>query len=66
MTPLSRSAVAELAAPAGVDGEELYLKTAGNAFFVTEVLASGDHAIPHTVVDAVLARTSRLAPRHEL
>lgn len=62
VTPLSQAAVAELAAPAGVDPAELYLKTAGNAFFVTEILATGDGAIPPTVVDAVLARTARLSP----
>jgi DNA-binding CsgD family transcriptional regulator len=60
VAPLSRSAVAQLATPAGVDSEELYLKTAGNPFFVTEILATGDDALPHTVVDAVLARTARL------
>ena len=57
--PLSRSAVAELAAPVGVDADELYFSTAGNAFFVTEVLAAGAGEIPRTVVDAVLARTAR-------
>jgi DNA-binding CsgD family transcriptional regulator/tetratricopeptide (TPR) repeat protein len=60
--PLSAAAVAELAAPSGLDGVELYRKTAGNAFFVTEVLASGDGAIPRTVQDAVLARVARLSP----
>jgi DNA-binding CsgD family transcriptional regulator len=57
---LSKEAVAALAAPAGVDAEELYLTTTGNPFFVTEVLATGDGTIPHTVVDAVLARIARL------
>src|ERR1700694_5555762 len=60
--PLSAAAVTELAAPSGLDGAELYRKTAGNAFFVTEVLASGDGAIPRTVQDAVLARVARLSP----
>ena len=60
--PLSRAAVAELAASAGVDADELYRKTGGNPFFVTEVLATGDGSIPHTVVDAVLARIARLSP----
>jgi DNA-binding CsgD family transcriptional regulator/tetratricopeptide (TPR) repeat protein len=59
--PLSKAAVAELAAPTGVDADALYLKTAGNPFFVTEILATGDGAIPHTVVDAVLARIARLS-----
>ncbi len=57
---LSAGAVAQLAAPHGVDPRDLYAKTAGNPFFVTEVLASGDDRIPETVRDAVLARASRL------
>jgi DNA-binding CsgD family transcriptional regulator/tetratricopeptide (TPR) repeat protein len=60
--PLSAVAVAELAAPFGLDGVELHRQTGGNAFFVTEVLASGDGAIPRTVQDAVLARVGRLSP----
>jgi DNA-binding CsgD family transcriptional regulator len=59
--PLSRAAVTELAARAGFDPDALYLKTAGNAFFVTEILATGDGSIPPTVVDAVLARIARLS-----
>ena len=62
VAPLSRSAVTILAASAGVDPEELYRKTSGNAFFVTEILAAGDGPIPHSVVDAVLARMARLTP----
>jgi DNA-binding CsgD family transcriptional regulator len=58
---LSAAAVTALARPAGVDPEDLYRKTAGNAFFVTEALASGDsEEIPSTVRDAVLARAARL------
>src|ERR1700730_933390 len=60
--PLSEDAVPELAAPSGFDAVELYRKTAGNAFFVTEVLASGDGADPQTGQDAVLARVARLSP----
>jgi DNA-binding CsgD family transcriptional regulator/tetratricopeptide (TPR) repeat protein len=60
---LSSNAVAVLAAKAGRDAEELYSKTAGNPFFVTEVLASeGEERIPSTVRDAVLARAARLSP----
>jgi DNA-binding CsgD family transcriptional regulator/tetratricopeptide (TPR) repeat protein len=59
--PLSVAAVTELAASSGLDATDLYRKTAGNAFFVTEVLASGDGAIPRTVHDAVLARVARLS-----
>ena len=60
--PLSKAAVAALAEPAGVDAEELYLKTTGNPFFVTEILASGEGSIPPTILDAVLARIARLSP----
>ena len=38
--PLSAAAVAAMAGPAGVDSEDLFRKTAGNPFFVTEILAS--------------------------
>jgi DNA-binding CsgD family transcriptional regulator/tetratricopeptide (TPR) repeat protein len=57
---LSPAAVAELARSQGVDPDELYRKTEGNPFFVTEVLASGESLIPSTVRDAVLARAARL------
>jgi DNA-binding CsgD family transcriptional regulator len=59
--PLSQGAVAELAAAGEVDAVELYRLTNGNPFFVTEVLASGNGAIPPTVRDAVLARAARLS-----
>jgi DNA-binding CsgD family transcriptional regulator len=58
--PLSLDAVAELAGSAEVDAVELHRLTGGNPFFVTEVLASGNGAIPPTVRDAVLARAARL------
>jgi DNA-binding CsgD family transcriptional regulator/tetratricopeptide (TPR) repeat protein len=59
--PLSPAAVATLAEPHGVNPDELYKKTEGNPFFVTEVLAAGEHEIPDTVRDAVLARAARLS-----
>jgi DNA-binding CsgD family transcriptional regulator len=62
LEPLSPLAVAALAEPHGVDAEELYRKTEGNPFFVTEVLAAGDGEIPDTVRDAVLSRAARLSP----
>ena len=37
---LSPEAVARLAEPNGIDSEDLYRKTGGNPFFVTEVLAA--------------------------
>ena len=61
LAPLSAAAVAELAAPWGVDPEKLYQETGGNPFFVTEVLAGGDAGIPHSIRDAVLARAARVS-----
>jgi DNA-binding CsgD family transcriptional regulator/tetratricopeptide (TPR) repeat protein len=58
---LSRSAVAEIAGAAAVDATELHERTAGNPFFVTEVLAGDARQIPHVVRDAVLARAARLS-----
>ena len=42
LPPLSPEAVAQLAEPHGIDADELYRRTAGNPFFLSEVLASGD------------------------
>jgi DNA-binding CsgD family transcriptional regulator/tetratricopeptide (TPR) repeat protein len=60
LLPLTLEAVRELAAPHDVDTEELFERTGGNPFFVTEVLAGGEREVPSTVRDAVLARASRL------
>jgi DNA-binding CsgD family transcriptional regulator len=58
---LSRDAVAALADGSGLDADELYARTAGNPFYVTEVLAARGARIPSTVRDAVLARAARHA-----
>jgi DNA-binding CsgD family transcriptional regulator len=58
---LSPAAVADLAATHAVDPAELYRRTSGNPFFVTEALAAGVE-LPATVRDAVLARAARLGP----
>lgn len=58
---LSESAVAALARASTVDLGELYERTGGNPFFVTEVLAAGGGRIPPTVRDAVLARAAGLS-----
>jgi len=60
--PLTHHAVNTLAAEAGVDGDAVYQVAGGNAFFVTEILATDD-AVPATVYDAVLARVARLPDR---
>jgi len=61
--PLSPHGVAELAASHPVDAHELYRKTNGNPFFVTEALAAGLAGVPETVRDAVLARAALLGAR---
>ncbi|MGX9142733.1 helix-turn-helix transcriptional regulator [Mesorhizobium sp. 128a] len=60
---LSEAAVLSLADAAGRDGDAIYRATAGNAFFVTELLsAENESALPASVRDAVLARAERLSP----
>ncbi|MBI3168371.1 MAG: AAA family ATPase [Chloroflexi bacterium] len=63
LLPLSQASVMELAHDAKQDERvnDLYTKTGGNPFFVTEVLANGDGGVPPTVRDAVLARAARLS-----
>jgi DNA-binding CsgD family transcriptional regulator/tetratricopeptide (TPR) repeat protein len=60
LRPLSSGGVAELAADHDIDPAALHRRTAGNPFFVTEVLADPGSGLPGTVRDAVLARRSRL------
>src|SRR5262249_36883068 len=57
---LSPGAVRELAEPYRIDAAELYRRTGGNPFFVSEALAADTEEIPETVRDAVLARTAGL------
>jgi DNA-binding CsgD family transcriptional regulator/tetratricopeptide (TPR) repeat protein len=59
---LTPDAVSRMAIPKGVDPADLYAKTGGNPFFVTEVLAAEGRGVPDTVRDAVLARAARLSP----
>ncbi|MFW6074507.1 MAG: ATP-binding protein [Chloroflexota bacterium] len=61
LPPLSQDAVKTLAKDSTIDSSELYERTGGNPFFVTEVLASQEAGIPPTVRDAVLARAGRLS-----
>ena len=72
---LSRAAVARLVGGTTATSAPLYRLTAGNPFFVSEIVAvarSGDHSrngsadtVPSTVVDAVLARVQRLGPAEQ-
>lgn len=62
LAPLSELAVVRLAQDAGMPSKGLHQATAGNPFFVTEVLSAGIETVPSTVRDAVLARVSKLSP----
>ena len=59
---LSREAVGTLSQASEIDADELFARTAGNPFFVTEALAAEMELLPPTVRDAVLARAARLTP----
>ncbi len=61
LPPLSVAAVEELSAGTAIDPQALHQVTAGNPFFVTEVLAAGEARVPSTVREAVWARTKRLS-----
>src|SRR4029453_15921193 len=58
---LSSAGVATLAHGTRIDGTELHRLTAGNPFFVTEVLQAGNDGLPLSVRDAVLGRTRALS-----
>jgi len=62
LQPLSRGALAVLAAGSGVNADELHEITGGNPFFATEVLAAGGRdTLPHSISDAVRGRMGRLS-----
>lgn len=59
LPPLSRAGVAALAGRDDVTA--LFKLTDGNPFYVTEMLATPDIDVPHSVQDAVMSRVSRLS-----
>ena len=66
LEPLTRAAVAVLAAGSGLNADQLHELTGGNPFFVTEVLAAGAaaldrNALPRSVSEAVWGRLARLS-----
>jgi len=63
VAPLSETGVRALAAGHRIDPDELYRRTTGNPFFVSEVLAADGAEIPASVRDAVFARVARLDPQ---
>jgi DNA-binding CsgD family transcriptional regulator/tetratricopeptide (TPR) repeat protein len=58
--PLSENAVDTLLKAAGIENENLYEKTGGNPFYVTEVLEYKSDTLPLSIKEAVVARTSKL------
>jgi predicted ATPase len=58
---LSAAGVATLTQGTKIDATELHQLTAGNPFFVTEVLQAGKVGLPASVRDAVLSRTRTLS-----
>ncbi len=61
LAPLSPGAVARLARSAGRDAEDLYRASAGNPFFVRQLLAAPvGVGVPAQVRDALLARVAQL------
>lgn len=66
LKPLSREAVAVLAAGSGLNADQLHQLTGGNPFYATEVLAAGPqalhrNALPRTITEAVWGRLGRLS-----
>jgi DNA-binding CsgD family transcriptional regulator len=63
LEPLSRGGVRLLCANSPVDADWLHAVTAGNPFFVTEMLrfGTGTQLAPPTVIDGVLARSQQLS-----
>ena len=60
LAPLSRDGVRSLADQAGVTGDDLFERTGGNPFFVTEALGAPGDDVPTSIRLAVLARAARL------
>ena len=58
---LTEQAVRALVGERAIDAAALHRQTGGNPFFVTEVLAGGEGALPPSIRDAVLGRLSRLS-----
>jgi DNA-binding CsgD family transcriptional regulator len=63
LAPLSPDAVERLAWQAGRSSARLHATTAGNPFFVNEVLASTEPGVPASVRDVIALRLSRLSDR---
>ncbi|WP_370350751.1 AAA family ATPase [Catenulispora sp. EB89] len=60
LEPLSEQAVRVLAEGSGFAPDDVFRLTAGNPFYVTELLQAETHGVPASARDVVLARTARL------
>ena len=61
--PLSRSAIASMAAGTSVDPDEVYRLSNGNAFFAAEMLSAAGPVLPSSIRDLIRARISGLDQR---
>jgi len=59
--PLSEIAVDTLMKNAGIKNDNLYERTGGNPFYVTELLAYKNDELPSSIKEAVIAHTSKLS-----
>jgi DNA-binding NarL/FixJ family response regulator len=55
LTYLSKQTVQRMALEKGYDGDYVFKMTAGNPFYVTEVLASYNTEVPETIKDVILS-----------
>ena len=60
LEPLSEQAVRILAEGSGFAPDDVFRLTAGNPFYVAELLQAEAHGVPASARDVVLARTARL------
>jgi ATP/maltotriose-dependent transcriptional regulator MalT len=59
LTPLSRQAVEKMSDEKGYRGEDVYSISAGNPFYVNEILASYNVGVPDNIKDSILASYNR-------
>jgi tetratricopeptide (TPR) repeat protein len=60
LTPLSRYTVEKMAKEKGYKGEDVYSISAGNPFYVNEILASYSVGVPDNIKDSILSSYNRL------
>src|SRR4029453_190240 len=60
LSPLSAKAVEALTDGTGLESADVYRLTAGNPFYLTELVRSGPGELPASARDTVLARVARV------